>query len=116
MAAVAHASGSGELVPLRESASSAAAAAALAAMQTGSVSPAVFLNAKAALMTWSSQCGGQSYWCAECSIYIPSDDSRVSATRARENGRNAASIATATERSVSVMPNSRREECVGKRP
>jgi hypothetical protein len=40
----------------------------------------------------------------------------VSATCARANGRSAASIATAAARSVSVMPNSRRDECVGSRP
>ena len=46
----------------------------------------------------------------------PSEDSSVTDTCARANDRSAASIATAVARSVSVMPNSRRDECVGRRP
>jgi hypothetical protein len=46
----------------------------------------------------------------------PSEDSSVTDTCARANERSAASIATAAARSVSVMPNSRRDECVGRRP
>ena len=82
MAAVAHASGSGELVPLRDSASSAAAAAALAAMQTGSVSPAVFLNAKAALMAWSSV--AVDYIGVPSAVYTYHPTTAESAPRVRE--------------------------------
>jgi hypothetical protein len=49
-------------------------------------------------------------------VGAPSEDNRVTETCARANDRSAASIATAVARSVSVIPNSRREECVGRRP
>jgi hypothetical protein len=118
-AAEALASGCESAEPLRESASRAAAAAAFAAMQTGSVTPAQQLNTYNThrhTWAWALGRGVRGGEGGGGGGKAPSDDSRVRATCARAKGLRAASIATAVERSVSVVPNSRRDECVGRRP